>query len=59
MCRCFVSHVIVDGDGAQAVQEEQQGRMHVVKQVPGLVALGAQREADLGGPAGGGKASVA
>ena len=46
-----MTHLTVDGDGAQAVQEEQQGRVHVVKQVPGLVALRAQREADFGGPA--------
>ena len=45
------SYLIVDGDGAQAVQKEQQGGVHVMKQVPGLMALGAQREADLSGPA--------
>lgn len=45
------SNLIVDGDGAQAVQEEQQGGVHVVEQVSRLVALGTQGETDLGGPA--------
>lgn len=45
------SYLIVDGDGAQAVQEQQQGGVHVMKQVPGLMALGPQRKADLSGPA--------
>lgn len=33
------------------MQKEKQRRVHVVKQVSGLMALRAQREADLGGPA--------
>lgn len=33
------------------MQKEKQRRVHVVKQVSGLMALSAQREADLGGPA--------
>lgn len=45
------SYLVVDSDGAQAVQEQQQGGVHVMKQVPGLMALGAQRKADLSGPA--------
>lgn len=44
-------YLIVDDNGAQAVQKEQQGGVHVMKQVPGLIVLRAQREADLGGPA--------
>lgn len=44
-------HLIEDGDGAQAVQKEQQRGVHVMEQVSGLMALGAQREADLCGPA--------
>lgn len=50
-CTCK-SYLIVDGDGAQAVQKEQQGGVHVMKQVSGLMALGAQRKADLSVPAG-------
>lgn len=34
------------------MQKEQQGGVHVMEQVPGLMALGAQRKADLSGPAG-------
>lgn len=45
------SYLVVDGDGAQPVQEEQQGGVHIVEQVSGLMALRAQREADLCGPA--------
>lgn len=45
------SYLVVDGDGAQAVQEQQQGGVHVMKQVSGLMALGAQGKADLSGPA--------
>lgn len=33
------------------MQKEQQGRVHVMKQVPGLMVLSAQGEADLGRPA--------
>lgn len=33
------------------MQKEKQRRVHVMKQVSGLMALRAQREADLGGPA--------
>lgn len=33
------------------MQEEQQRRVHVMKQVPGLMALGPERKADLSGPA--------
>lgn len=33
------------------MQEEQQRGVHVVEQVPGLMALRAQRKADLSGPA--------
>lgn len=36
-------YLVVDGDGAQAVQEKQQGGVNVVEQVSGLMALGAQR----------------
>lgn len=34
------------------MQKEQQGGVHVVKQVSGLMALGAQGKADLSVPAG-------
>lgn len=50
MCDCR-SYLIVNGDRAQTVQKQQQGRVHVVKQVSGLMALRAQRKADLSGPA--------
>lgn len=43
--------LIVDGDGAKAVQKEQQGGVHVMEQVSGLMAFRAQRKADFGGPA--------
>lgn len=33
------------------MQKEQQGGVHVMKQVSGLMALRAQRKADLSGPA--------
>lgn len=33
------------------MQEEQQRRVHVMKQVPGLMALSPERKADLSGPA--------
>lgn len=46
-----VKHLVEDGDGAQAVEEEQERGVDVTEQVPGLKALGAQREQDLGGPA--------
>lgn len=45
------SYLIVDGNRTQAVQKEQQGGVHVMKQVPGLIVLRPQREADLSGPA--------
>lgn len=43
-------YLVVDDDGAQAVQKEKQRRVHVVKQVSGLMALRTQGEADLRGP---------
>lgn len=46
------SYLIVDGNGAEAVQKEQQERVHIMEQVPGLMALRAEREADLRGPTG-------
>lgn len=33
------------------MQEEQQRRVHIMKQVPGLMALSPERKADLSGPA--------
>lgn len=44
-------HLVEDGDGAQAVEEEQEGGVDIPEQVPGLEVLRAQREQDLGGPA--------
>lgn len=44
-------YLIVDGDGLQPVQKQQEGGMNVVEQVSGLTALRAQRKADLCGPA--------
>lgn len=44
-------YLIVDGNRAQAVKKEQQGRVHIMEQVSGLMTLGAQRKADLSGPA--------
>lgn len=44
-------YLIVDDDGAQAVQKEQQRGMHIVEEIPGLMALRAQGKADLCGPA--------
>lgn len=43
--------MVVDGDGPQAMQEEQERRVHIMKQVPGLTALRAQRKSYFGGPA--------
>lgn len=43
--------MIVDGNRAQAVKKEQQGGVHIMEQVSGLMTLGAQRKADLSGPA--------
>lgn len=48
MCKIYL---IVDGNRAQAVKKEQQGGVHIVEEVSGLMTLGAQRKADLGGPA--------
>lgn len=48
--RCKV-YLIVDDDGAQAVQKEQQGGVHIMEEIPGLMALRAQGKADLSGPA--------
>lgn len=42
---------MVDGDGAKAVQEQQQRGVHVMEKVSGLMAFRAQREADFSGPA--------
>lgn len=50
MCKGKV-YPIVDGYGTQAVQKEQQGGVNVMEQVSGLMALRAQRKADLSGPA--------
>lgn len=41
---------IVDGNRAQAVKKEQQGGVHIMEEVSGLMTLGAQRKADLSGP---------
>ena len=38
---CF-SYRVEDDDGAQTVQEEQQGGVDVVEQRPGLLVLGTQ-----------------
>lgn len=46
-----VGHLVEDGDGAQAMEEEQERGVDVAEQVLGLEALGAQREQDLCGPA--------
>lgn len=57
-CICVVKqtctgniYLIVDGNRAQAVKKEQQGGVHVMEQVSGLMTLGAQRKVDLSGPA--------
>lgn len=42
---------MVDGDGAKAVQEQQQRGVHVMEKVSGLMAFRAQREADFSSPA--------
>lgn len=44
-------YLIVDGYRAQAMKKQQQGGVHVMEQVSGLMTLGAQRKADLSGPA--------
>lgn len=41
---------IADGNRAQAVKKEQQGGVHIMEEVSGLMTLGAQRKADLSGP---------
>lgn len=62
MCKCTYtdeceqmwkckSYLIVDGNVAQAVQKEQQGGVHVMKQISCLMAFEAQRKANLSGPA--------
>lgn len=44
-------YLVTDGDGAKAVEKEQQGRVDVFEQVPGLMALGTQGETDFRCPA--------
>lgn len=45
-----MNYLIVDGDGAQAVEKEQQRWVHVMKEVSGLMALRTQRKDDFSGP---------
>lgn len=44
-------YLIVDGNRAQTMKKEQQGGVHIMEKVSGLMTLGAQRKADLSGPA--------
>lgn len=43
-------HLIEDGDGAKAMEEEQERGMNVMEEVFSLVALGAQGQVDLCSP---------
>ncbi len=43
-------HLIEDGDGAKAMEEEQQRGMNVMEEVFSLVALWAQGQVDLCSP---------
>lgn len=49
VCRGKI-YLIVNGNRAQAVKKEQQGGVHIMEEVSGLMTLGAQRKADLSGP---------
>lgn len=46
-----MANLVINGDGAQAMQKEQQRGMDVVEQVPRLVTFRTQGEADFCGPA--------